>query len=134
MHANDANKLIFPELSYKLTGIFFEIHNRLGRYCRERQYTDALEEILRDTKISYRREPEIILIAPDSPAGNRPDFIVDNKVIIDIKAKRFIIKEDYYQMLRYLESAKMKLGFIVNFRSRYLKPKRVVNAKLASFV
>ena len=46
---------------------------------------------------------------------------------MDIKAKRLITKEDYYQILRYLKVAGLKLGIIVNFRNTYLKPKRIMN-------
>jgi len=56
------------------------------------------------------------------------DFIIENKIIIDIKAKKFITKEDYYQMLRYLKGANLELGIIYNFRNTYLKPKRVLNS------
>lgn len=45
MHTNDTNeKLIYPELSYLITGICFEAHNEKGRFARERQYADLLEE------------------------------------------------------------------------------------------
>jgi len=48
-------------------------------------------------------------------------------MIVDFKAKRLITKDDYYQMQRYLKSANIKLGLIVNFRQKYLKPKRILN-------
>ena len=56
----------------------------------------------------------------------------EDKIIIDIKAKKFITKEDYYQMQRYLQTANYQLGLIVNFRSVHLKPKRVINYKYNS--
>ena len=121
-----SNKFIFGELSYKITGICFKIHNKLGRFCSERQYSDKLEEALKENNIGYKRELEIAKLV-DSPLGNRPDFIIKNKIILDVKAKKFITKEDYYQMLRYLRASNLKLGLIVNFRNTFLKPKRVLN-------
>lgn len=53
--------------------------------------------------------------------------MVDDKVILDIKAKRIIIKEDYFQMKRYLAASGKKLGIIVNFHQKYISPKRVLN-------
>lgn len=123
------NKFILGDLSYKITGICFKIHNKLGRFCSERQYSDKLEEVLKENKIDHKREFEIAKLV-DSPLGNRPDFIIKNKIILDVKAKKFITKEDYYQMLRYLKAANMELGLIVNFRNTYLKPKRVLNSQL----
>lgn len=122
MGANDTNKekVIYPELSYFLTGIFFATHNELGRYAREKQYCDQIERKLRESGIKYQRECSVGL------SGNRADFLVDGKVLLEIKAKPLVHKEDYYQIQRYLQASGMKLGLLVNFRGRYLKPSRII--------
>ncbi len=56
-----------------------------------------------------------------------PDFILEKKIVVDLKAKKFVTKEDYNQMLRYLKGGGYRLGLIVNFRNTYLKPKRIAN-------
>ena len=48
--------IIYPELSYKICGLFFTIHKKLGRYNNEKQYSDAFEFILNENKINYVRE------------------------------------------------------------------------------
>lgn len=121
-------EIILKELSYNITGFCFKVHNELGRFGSERQYADKLEEILKENKVDYKREFEISNLI-DSPLGNRPDFIIENKIILDAKAKKFITKEDYFQMMRYLEASNFQLGLIINFRATYLKPKRVLNNK-----
>lgn len=123
-------KILYPKLSYKLTGLFYKAHSKLGRFCREKQYADKIEDLLKENKIPYKRELELKNLTPESIEGNKVDFIIDNQVLVEVKAKKFITKEDYYQMLRYLESANLELGLIVNFRNTYLKPKRVLNAKI----
>jgi len=132
IHANDTNKkkieIIYPELSYLLTGIFYDIHNQLGRFCRERQYADEFEKILREKQISFEREYCLENLG-SKIKGNIVDFLIDNKILVDFKAKIFLNKEDYYQMQRYLESSNLKLGLLVNFRNNYLKPKRIINFK-----
>lgn len=75
------------------------------------------------------REVEISKFT-NSPKGNKADFIIESKIVLDVKAKKHITKEDYYQILRYLDAANLELGLIVNFRDSYLKPKRVLNSKL----
>lgn len=60
--------------------------------------------------------------------GNKADFLIASKIVIDFKAKKFVTKEDYMQMQRYLHGANLELGLIVNFRGTYLKPKRVLNS------
>ena len=126
-------KIIYPILSYKLTGLLFKAHNHLGQYRNEKQYADYFEELLKREKIQYKRETPL----PPSFRGekerrNIPDFIIENKIIIDFKAKRLITKDDYYQMRRYLSSYNKKLGIIVNFRCQSLNPKRILNPELPS--
>jgi len=123
MHTNDTNKnnkLIYPELSYIITGVCFEVHNALGRYSREKQYGDLLQEKIKELGISYKREFTV------GSTGNKVDFLIDDKIIIELKAKSIILKEDYYQTQRYLQILNKKLGLIINFRNRYLKPIRIV--------
>ena len=119
--------LIEPTLSYKITGLCFKVHNRLGRFASERQYCDELEKLLIENGIGYKRELEIFTFQPDAPKGNKVDFFIEQRIMFDAKAKKFITKVDYDQMIRYLYASKCKLGLIVNFRMTYLKPKRVVN-------
>jgi len=121
------NNIVEKDLSYALVGIFFSIHKELGPFARERQYGDALEIELRKNHFVYQRELPVLVAARFS---NRIDFLIDEKVIIDIKAKPFTTREDYYQMNRYLHSTKLKLGIIVNFREKYLRPRRILNPSL----
>ncbi|MEK9180170.1 MAG: GxxExxY protein [Patescibacteria group bacterium] len=126
MHSNAANsankksELIYPELSYVITGICFNVHNAHGRYAREKQYCDSIEERLKEIGLSYRREFRI------GDTGNFVDFLIDDKIILEAKAKRIITKEDYFQLQRYLQASRVKLGLLVNFRSMYIKPLRVL--------
>jgi GxxExxY protein len=119
-------KIIFKELSYIVTGLFFKIQSELGRYCREKQYGDALENVLTAGNIQFEREKELPVGIIDNQYTNKVDFIVDNKIVIELKAKPVILKEDYYQIQKYLQAGNYKLGMIVNFRNRFLKPIRII--------
>ncbi len=123
-------ELLFPELSYEIAGCCFRVHNALGRFCKEKQYADALEKELQKRNILYRRELNPVTENNDSQGGNRLDFLIEEKVIIELKAKKFVNRQDYYQIQRYLSSAGLELGLLVNFRNTYLKPQRVLNPKL----
>ena len=123
------DKVIYPKESYKLSGIFFKVHNELGAYCREVQYCDALEKLFVENNIPYKKELCIKtgneLIKNNS---NRVDFLVYRKVIIEVKAVRFIGREEYNQIQRYLKAFDVKLGLLVNFHQKYLVPKRIINS------
>jgi len=71
------DKIIEAELCYKLNGLFFEVQNRLGRYFTEKQYAEALEELLKDNRIVYEREKEIpINFGSKQLEGNKIDYEV----------------------------------------------------------
>lgn len=130
MNANATNKdkVLFKELSYKICGLCFEVHNLLGRFRNEKQYADALEQRFKEAKLNYRREYRIpVSFEGEQKSRNIVDFLVEESIFLDLKAKTFVTKDDYFQMQRYLSSANRKLGIIVNFRQKHLLPKRVIN-------
>lgn len=122
------SKLIHPELSYKVYGFLYYVHNKLGRFRKEKEYADALEIIFKENSIKYTRETRV----DNSILGKkfslyRLDFVIEDKILIEIKSKPLITKDDYYQLKRYLDTKNLKLGLLVNFRNKYLKPKRIAN-------
>lgn len=117
---NTNNKIIYPELSYLITGICFDVHNQLNRFSREKQYGNLLEQKFKESNVPYIREYCV------KNTGNIIDFIVDDKIVLELKAKPIIVKDDYNQIQRYLQILDKKLGMIINFRNRYLKPIRIV--------
>lgn len=78
-----------------------------------------IELLLKESEINYIREKTTSL-------NNVPDFIVDNKIIIELKTTPFILKSHYDQVQRYLQDSNIKLGLLVNFRNKYLKPIRII--------
>lgn len=113
-------KVLYPELSYIITGVLFAAHNELGQYSREKQYGDLIESKLREAKIHYKREVAI------ADSGNILDFIIDDKIILELKSARILTKENYRQIQNYLQQTQLKLGLLVNFRSKYLRPMRII--------
>ncbi len=109
------SKIVYSKLSYTITGLLFEAHNKLGRFRKEKYYSDFLEVKLKEVGIKYEREK--LLPSKEKRSADRVDFCIENKILVDIKAKKFITKEDYFQMINYLKALNLKLGLIVNFRS-----------------
>ena len=121
MPINTDSKVIYPELSYTIIGILFSVHKELGVYAREKQYGDLVEKKLKEIKLSYQREFRI------GDTGNVLDFIIDDKIVLELKTVRYITGECFRQVQNYLQQSMLKLGILVNFRSKYLKPQRVLN-------
>ena len=118
-------------LPFAICGLLFEAHNYLGRYCNEVQYGDFLENLLKNNNLKYEREKNIpISFKGEKPGRNKIDFLVEDIIIIELKAKRILLREDYYQLKRYLVSFKKELGLLVNFRDKFLKPRRILNSSM----
>jgi GxxExxY protein len=121
-------EIIHKELSYKLNGILFAVHNELGRYRNEKQYGDLIEWYFQHYGIPYKRELVLPASFSAEKAGrNKVDFIIDDRIILEIKSKRFLEKNDYFQTMRYLQSFGKRLGILANFHQKYLVPKRILS-------
>ncbi len=128
----DANKrigsLVYPELSYQLMGALFTVHNKLGNTYQEKYYQRAIEVELTNLGISFVREKEITIGYGNIGIGKYfLDFIVDSKIVLEIKTTPGIAVPYERQLLAYLESANMKLGIVANFRTDKLTYRRLIN-------
>ncbi|MFH1430155.1 MAG: GxxExxY protein [Candidatus Uhrbacteria bacterium] len=122
--------LIYAELTYQLNGVCFAVQNVLGRNCSEKQYADAIEKYLIEKELSFSREYVLPpMFEGEQPGRHRVDFFIDGRVVLELKAKKMIERVDYDQLLRYLNVLNCKLGLLVNFRERNLKPRRVLNSR-----
>jgi len=126
-------EIIYKELSYELNGIFYSIYsiyNVLGCIHSERQYQDAVEIRFKQRGVKFEREKDLLFDFEDSKiGGNKVDFVAEAKIPIDIKAKKYITKRDFKQMLKYLKAGNYKLGPIVNFGSlNKITIKRIINS------
>ena len=120
---------LYTELSYHLNGIFFAVHNELGRFRNEKQYCDGIEAKLQEAQIPYKREyPLPASFKGEHSRRNIVDFFIEDKIVLEIKAKPGVDKQDYYQVLRYLSSLQCRIGILVNFGRYTLVPKRILNS------
>lgn len=122
------SKIIYKEESYKITGICMDIHNNLGKGFLEIVYKDALEYEFNKANIPHEREKEyavnykgIIL-----PHKFYADFVVYDKIVLEVKGISGIADEDVAQTLNYLKVSGNKLGLLVNFGKFKLRYKRIV--------
>lgn len=113
------SKLLYPDLSYEIRGACFSVYKALGPYHKESVYANALASELEKRNIPFIKEASINVIYQQKKVGvYRPDFLIDDKVIIELKAVEFLPKNDERQLSYYLGGTSFRLGFLVNFGSR----------------
>ena len=116
------------ELTGKVIGCAMEVHSALGNGFQEVIYQRALEVEMTDQGLSFSREHEMPIFYKKQQIGTRrADFLVDNIVMVELKA--IIQLEDVHlaQAMNYLEAYDLEVGLLINFGARSLEFKRVAN-------
>lgn len=119
----------YPEskLTHKIIGIAYEIFNTLGPGYPEKIYQKAFAEKFKQQNIEFKKELYCDLCMDDKKIGYFfLDFLVDKKVILEIKARGEIFKKDISQILTYLKINHIKVGLIILFSNDGVKLKRLV--------
>lgn len=105
-----------------------DVHNELGKGFSESVYGDALELELKSNGVPYVREQKFDIMYKNQKLKHHyfADFVIDNKIILEIKAISTLTNGHTKQTLNYLAASKLKLGLIVNFGEDSLAYKRVI--------
>ncbi|MEK7618487.1 MAG: GxxExxY protein [Patescibacteria group bacterium] len=116
----DKQKVLYADECFQITGLCFYIQNRLGRFAKEKQFCDCFEARAKELGMPCRRE----LTA--ATTGNRIDFVLYDRILVEIKAKPFLNQDDFVQVQRYLKVLNLDLGLLVNFWAKSALPYRVL--------
>ncbi len=121
-------KILYRVEAYKIVGVCMDVHNNLGSGFLEIVYKDALEYEFRNNGIPFQREKEFEVTYKDIVLPHKfyADFVVFDKIILEIKAVDGINENFVAQALNYLTVSKQKLALIVNFGELKLTYKRIV--------
>lgn len=132
--SESANKIIYPELSYKIMGVLFKVHNKLGPKYQEKYYQRAIELELKKQGISFQREKLVRLDYEGESIGRYfIDFVIEGKIALEIKSVEFFKRDFTAQVLGYLDALSLKLGIIANLNGDRLRYKRFINPKVKIF-
>jgi GxxExxY protein len=123
------SNLKYADITEKIIGASFEVHKFLGNGFQEVIYQRALAYEMRQAKLEFDREIEQHIYYKNllEPIGTRrADFVVENKILVELKA--VIQLEDVHlaQALNYLKVYKLEVGLLINFGSKSLNFKRLV--------
>ncbi len=121
--------LLYKELSYQIQGAVIEVRKNYGSGHKESIYQGALAEELQLRQIPFKREPSISIASPKTNkiiGIYRPDFLIDDKVILEVKALEILARKLIDQLFDYLRNSKYELGYFVNFAGPRLLMKRII--------
>jgi len=121
-------KYQFEELSKKVIGAAIEVHRELGPGFLENIYEEALKIEFSEHNLNYDSQKEIKIKYLETEIGmHRLDLLVENKIIVELKAVKEFTDIHFAQLRSYLKATGLKTGLLLNFSRPTLEIRRVVN-------
>ena len=118
----------FEALSKKIIGAALEVHRELGPGFLENIYEEALKVDLNEHGLKYECQKEVKIEYLGVVVGtHRLDLVVENKVIVELKALSDLSDIHFAQLRSYLKATGLKVGLLLNFGKPTLEIRRVVN-------
>ena len=125
------NNYKYSDITEKIIGCAMKVHSKLGNGFQEVIYQRALAIEMTYTKLNFEREKEMDIFYKGQQIGTRrADFFVEKKIMIELKAIDELDDSHLAQTINYLEAYNMDVGLLINFGSKSLQFKRVVNSPL----
>ena len=120
--------IVYKELSYTIIEACMEVHKILGPGFTEKIYEEAVIREIAQRSIAFERQKLIEVSFKGDKIGEfRLDIVVDNKIILELKAVAELNSTFEAQLFSYLKATNLKLGILINFGKKKLEQKRIVN-------
>lgn len=127
---NSETEIIYPELSYKIIGLSFEIFNEYGFGMDEKFYQKIFAKLLEREKLSFEKEKFVRLKYDGENIGSCfLDFAVESKIVVELKVRPRFGYVHIKQVMNYLKSTDYKLAIIIYFTRDGVKYRRVLNIR-----
>lgn len=121
-------KYIYSDLTHEIIGAAYEVQNEIGCGHREQAYQLALAKEFKRRGIKYEKEVSADIRYKNESVGvRRLDFMIENKIVVELKVGNHVGRGVFDQINEYLKFTKRKLGLIILFTSQDVKVRRVVN-------
>lgn len=119
----------YQDVTRRIIGCAMRVHNQLGNGFQEVIYQRALALEMIDDGLGFEREKEMPIIYNETPIGTRRvDFLVEGKIMVELKAITEINDINKAQIINYLEAYKLDIGLLINFGQKRLEFKRFINS------
>jgi GxxExxY protein len=120
----------YSEITGKIIGCAMEVHNYLGNGFQEVIYQRALAYEMELNKILFAREVEMPIYYKQKDIGTRRvDFLIDEKICVELKALTKLEPVHLAQAINYLEAFNLEVGLLINFGNTKLEFNRLQNKK-----
>ena len=121
------SKLLYQELTGKIIGAAMEVHGALGQGFLESVYEEAFAHELSLRNIPFERQKGLSVYYKERRVKEFIcDFLIDEKVLVEIKAIKKMTDVDKAQIMNYLKATRTKIGILFNFGERSLKFERII--------
>lgn len=123
------DKFLEADLSHRLVGVLYEVANKYGAGFKEKIYEKALAEELERSGIDFETQKHINIFSIETGkvlGTYVPDFVVADKIILELKASKFTTKQDINQQRSYLKAGPYEIAYLVNFGTPQLYLKRSI--------
>lgn len=118
------------DLTEKIINAAFAVHNRLGSGFTEKIYENALAKELESKGIKTEQQKRLQVIYGGNPVGDFiADLLVEESVIVELKAVRALDKSFEDQLLHYLKTSGLEVGLLLNFGASVQIKRKVVSKK-----
>ncbi|MDP2162306.1 MAG: GxxExxY protein [Flavobacterium sp.] len=108
--------ILHEELTGSILKLFYEVYNELGYGFLEKVYQNALFNELKTNGFEVETQKKIKVFYKDNEVGEYyADLIVNNKVILELKAAEYISDAHVFQLVNYLKSTNIEVGLLLNF-------------------
>ena len=120
--------LLYGDLTDKILGAAYQVHRELGCGFLEKVYQEALAVVLAEMNIPFEREKPLDIMFHGKRLDCKyiADFVIDNKVILELKAVTALDAKSESQLINYLKATGYKVGFLMNFGNPSFHFKRLV--------
>jgi GxxExxY protein len=124
---SNKEKILYKDLSYKIVGLAMEVHRKLGYGFLEKVYGNAMMVLLRQQGIHAKQQAPITVYFNGEVVGDYyADILVEDKIILELKAIEKIADAHRAQTLNYLKATGLQLAIILNFGKERLEYERFV--------
>jgi len=121
-------EVVWPDLSYKIVGILFDVYNSIGYGHLERVYQKAVAEALRANKVAFKEQVAASVTYQGKTVGkNYLDFVIEDKVVLELKQGERFLRGNIDQVNSYLKATGLMLAILANFTPQGVLFKRIVN-------